>query len=181
MGGCVSALRSAVTATSTQRVVSFVDRGARLEEQITMMRRLWAGGAISADGPPDDADRGVTIDPIPKSLPPVWIGTGDQPPPSAKRRVARLADGWFVPVIEAAHGVFDDIRRFADDAGRDLTGFGVEGEVSLVAPAATVARSIAAWHELGFVTHICLSTWGFDSTSANVHLGHLNMVVSALR
>ena len=159
---------------------AFDQRGPRLETQIETLRTLWHGRPITGDGPPNSSSA-VTIAPTPKNVPPIWIGTGEAPPQAARRRIARLADGWFVPVFGAAAPVFDDIRRYAQEDGRDLAGFGVEGEVSLVTSASSVARSIAGWHESPFVTHVCLSTWALESGIANAHLGRLNVVVDALR
>ncbi len=160
--------------------MAFERRGLRLEAQIATLRSLWQGRPTTGDGPLDSTTT-VTIAPTPEHIPPIWIGTGEAPPQIARQRIARLADGWFVPVFHAAAPVFDDIRRYAEEDGRDLTGFGVEGEVSLVTSASSVARSIAAWRELPFVSHIALSTWALESNIANAHLGRLSVVVDALR
>ena len=161
------------------------ERGVRLESQIEALRALWRGEAVFGDQQEKPramtVDRpAVTIEPIPASMPPIWFGTSDDPPDGAIRRVARLADGWFVPRFDAAQPIHDKLARFAEREGRNLRGFGVEGEVSLDADA-NVTRQADSWGELGFVTHICLSTWSFDSLSADAHLERIRVNFDALR
>ena len=73
-------------------------RGARFEEQIEVMRRLWSEPVVDHAGRFFEL-RQVGISPRPASVIPLWMGAGriDQggfPSPFAVRRAARIADGF---------------------------------------------------------------------------------------
>ena len=96
---------------------SFARRGARVDEQIALMRALWSGEAVTHHGEFYEVD-GWVCRPTPARPIPLWIG-GALPP--ALRRAGRLGDGW----IAGAHRLptFPEdiaaVRRAAEDAGRD--------------------------------------------------------------
>ena len=69
-------------------------RGARLEEQIPLLRRLWSEASVDFDGRFDTV-RQAGIDPRPISPIPIWIGAGRIPSDTILDRMGRLADGWF--------------------------------------------------------------------------------------
>jgi len=99
-------------------------RGARLEEQVTLLRRLWSEPYVTYKGRFHDFEniglgRSV-IAPIP-----IWFGTGTDEP--VLRRVARLADGWmtigdFLPHIPR-------FQQYLQEAGRDPKGFPIRGSL----------------------------------------------------
>jgi alkanesulfonate monooxygenase SsuD/methylene tetrahydromethanopterin reductase-like flavin-dependent oxidoreductase (luciferase family) len=64
-------------------------RGARLEEAIGILRRLWAGETLDHDGPAFRV-HGV-IEPLPEPPPPIWLGGWG---PKTIERAARLGDAW---------------------------------------------------------------------------------------
>jgi probable F420-dependent oxidoreductase len=82
-------------------------RGRQMEEGLKLIRRLWAGEAITEDGEFWNLD-GIRIEPIPDSgsAPPIWLGSftpadiatwsGDvsEVQHRALARVGRVADGW---------------------------------------------------------------------------------------
>ena len=96
---------------------SFERRGARVDEQIALMRALWTGEPVDHRGEFYELD-GWTCRPTPARPIPLWIG-GARPP--ALRRAGRLGDGW----IAGAHrlATFPEdvaaVRRAAEEAGRD--------------------------------------------------------------
>ncbi len=65
-------------------------RAGRLEEALTIIRRLWRGERFDFDGC-YFRFRDIFLSPVPQPMPPVWIGAHA---PVAIRRAARLADGW---------------------------------------------------------------------------------------
>ena len=69
----------------------FRTRGARVEEQIEVLRALWTRGLVSFEGAFDRIDD-AGINPLPLQQPiPIWIGgTADV----VLRRAVRLSDGW---------------------------------------------------------------------------------------
>ena len=73
----------------------FSNRGARFEEQIELMRRLWTEPSVSFEGRYERVT-GAGIRPLPVQRPiPVWIGGSVD---VALARAGRLADGWFPQV-----------------------------------------------------------------------------------
>jgi probable F420-dependent oxidoreductase len=99
------------------------ERGARLDEAIPLLRRLWTAVEISHEGrfyPMDE----VKIHPAPRQgtgLP--VIVAGRQEP--AMRRAARLGDGW-MPYLFSPRRYrqsVETVRSHAGEAGRDLSRF----------------------------------------------------------
>ena len=92
---------------------TFTNRGRRMDEQITLLRRLWTEPTVTHDGEFEHVT-GAGLAPLPVQRPiPIWIGA--QSPP-AYRRVGRLADGWFPqvppgPKLDEARAV---VARAAD-------------------------------------------------------------------
>jgi probable F420-dependent oxidoreductase len=85
----------------------FERRGRRMEEQVAIMRELWAGGMVEHHGQFHDFGP-VQMSPAPGPIP-VWVGgTTDL----ALRRAAHLGDGWI--------GVNTPMAELMDVAGRLL-------------------------------------------------------------
>jgi probable F420-dependent oxidoreductase len=99
------------------------ERGARTNEMIPLIRRLWSAEPITHQGRFYSMDD-VKIHPAPKQPggPPIIISGRKEP---AMRRAARLGDGWmpymYSPRRYAASVV--TIREIAAGDGRDLDGF----------------------------------------------------------
>jgi len=73
----------------------FAQRGAREEEQIELLRRLWTEPSVTFDGRFDTVT-GAGLAPLPLQRPiPIWLGGSSEP---AYRRMGRSADGWFPQV-----------------------------------------------------------------------------------
>ena len=70
--------------------VPFAKRGARMEEQVELMRTLWKGGTPSFDGEFHRFERAGIL-PVPEPTVPIWFG-GFSPP--AIKRAARIGDGF---------------------------------------------------------------------------------------
>ena len=69
----------------------FTNRGARIEEQVTLLRQLWAHDVIDFNGKYHTVHQ-AGINPRPARPIPLWMGgTADV----VLQRTARLADGWF--------------------------------------------------------------------------------------
>jgi len=72
-------------------------RGARIEEQIAVLRALWAEEAVTFDGRWHQlAAGGISPRPARRAIP-IWIGGMSD---AAIARAARLADGW-IPTLFA--------------------------------------------------------------------------------
>ncbi|ROO85906.1 putative F420-dependent oxidoreductase [Actinocorallia herbida] len=105
------------------------ERGARADEAIDVLRKLWRGGPVSHGGrffAFDDVDlRPVRHGAGPGMRPggPPLVVSGRKEP--AMRRAARRGDGWMPYLVspEAYARSVQTIRDEADAVGRDLTGF----------------------------------------------------------
>lgn len=99
----------------------FAGRGARLDEQIGLLRRLWTEPLVSYEGRFDRMERGSIL-PRPAAPIPIWVGGFSDP---AFRRAARLGDGFmFAGDVAHAEEGWARIRHFAAAEGRSLDGFG---------------------------------------------------------
>jgi probable F420-dependent oxidoreductase len=95
-------------------------RGAIIDDALPLLRRLWAGGTVSHDGPAGSF-RDVKLTPLPVQQPlEVWLGGTI---PAALERCGRLSDGWLPSLCtpeEAAAGRVV-IEEAAAKAGRSIS------------------------------------------------------------
>jgi len=77
--------------------VPIYERGARLSESLTVMRKLWTGEPVSHAGKFFSFE-GVKMQPPPRQPggPPIWCGGRADP---ALRRIGRMTDGWMSYVV----------------------------------------------------------------------------------
>ena len=102
---------------------NFHDRGVRSEEQIDLMRKLWADDVISYSGKWHTVtEAGLNPLPVNRSIP-VWLGGMA---PQVIDRVGRIADGWFPFFNPALDSQIADVRAAAERAGRDPGEIGIE-------------------------------------------------------
>ena len=103
--------------------MNFHDRGVRSEEQIDLMRRLWADDTIDFNGKWHTVtDAGLNPLPPGGSIP-VWLGGMA---PQVIDRVGRIADGWFPFYNQALGEQLETMRVSARSAGRNPDDIGVE-------------------------------------------------------
>ncbi|MDP9028547.1 MAG: LLM class F420-dependent oxidoreductase [Actinomycetota bacterium] len=148
---------------------SFVDRGARLDEQIVLMRRLWSEAVVDFDGEFHSL-HGVGIAPLPDRTIPIWIGA--ERASRALKRVGRLGDGWMSmgPPIPETSRSLDIIRVAAEEAGRDPHAIGLQAWVTVGANDLDRAqREASGWRAFG-ATHIAINTRGDGPRSVSEHL-----------
>lgn len=138
----------------------FGTRGARCEEQLELLRRLWTEPEVDFEGRWDIV-QGTGIDPLPSRPIPIWIGARGLPVPRIRRRIGRQADGWFVLCSpEDFDDLSADIAGAARAAGRDPAAIGSEAGVAVVGPREHEWRDrVRGWREKG-LTHLCLRTLG---------------------
>ena len=157
----------------------FSNRGARSEEQVALLRRLWTEQTVSHDGPSERVT-GAGLAPLPLQRPiPLWFGAAS---PRAYRRAGRLGDGWFPmmppgPKLDAAKAVVD---AEAVEAGRDPDAIGMEGIVTW-GPGGidTLADHVGRWRRVG-ASHLSINTMGAGITSVDEHLDALAAAAEAL-
>jgi probable F420-dependent oxidoreductase len=101
------------------------ERGARLSESLTVMRKLWTGEPVSHAGKYFSFE-GVMMQPPPRQPggPPIWCGGRADP---ALRRIGRMTDGWMSYVVtpDMYRQGLEKIATAASEAGRTFDrGFG---------------------------------------------------------
>lgn len=159
--------------------MNFHDRGRRIEEQVDLLRRLWAEELLTYEGTWHRVtDAG--LNPLPPRGPiPVWMGGTAEP---ALRRIARIADGWMMnmalgPDLEAKLAT---LRGFLAEAGRDPATFGVAGRAAYRGDAAATVEGIAGLEALG-ATHVSVNTMGAGLGDWRAHVDALAAVIAGWR
>ena len=129
------------------------NRGKRIEEQIALMRKLWAEQWVTFHGEWHEANEiGLTIPPVQRPIP-VWMGGGSD---RALERIGRMSEGWLSTKLDATAAGVAKIRASAAAAGRDPASVGLEGrlEIQNTTPDEWAA-GVEAWAELG-ATHLTI-------------------------
>jgi probable F420-dependent oxidoreductase len=155
----------------------FKTRGRRIEEQVELLRRLWAEPLVTFEGRFDRIDR-ACINPRPARRIPVWFGGFVE---AAYRRAARLGDGFiFTGAPERAIEGWRHVESALRECGRDPATFGRELVVGRLdsTPAAVAAR--LEWCREWGCTHAAIDTMNKGFTTADAHLEFLAEVCSRL-
>lgn len=157
----------------------FSNRGARVDEQIEVLRRLWTEPVVTYEGRWHRITE-AGINPLPVQRPiPLWIGgTAD----AAIQRAGRLGDGWFPqrPPNEAMRDALSRLRTYAREAGRDPDEIGVEARLSLsVVPESDWVDFARTWRNLG-ATHLGINTMSVGLQTPDDHIAALRRVKAAL-
>jgi probable F420-dependent oxidoreductase len=157
----------------------FTNRGARMDEQITLLRRLWTEAAVTHDGT-FERITAAGIAPLPVQRPiPVWLGAQSK---RAYERVGRLADGWFPqippgPKLDEARAIVEQAAR---EAGRDPSTLGMEGRVSWTdAGVDKLVHHVGRWRDAG-ATHVSINTMNAGLGTVDAHLAALATAARAL-
>lgn len=148
----------------------FTNRGARIEEQIELLRALWARDLVTMEGQWHRVtDAGLNPLP-PRPTIPIWMGGESEP---VVRRAARLADGWmphFRPGPEA-QAIVDRLHGLIREAGRDPATFGIEGRMTLAqVPPEQRPAELTAWQKMRGITHLCVHTVGLGLKTTAEHV-----------
>ena len=157
----------------------FHTRGARLQEQVELLRALWSKPVITFQGQDHQIDE-AGINPLPIQRPiPIWFGGHAEP---MLKRAARLADGWFplLPPNDEARAMLERLHSYARAAGRAPEALGIEATLSIRdgQEADWVARA-DGWRKLG-ATHLCVNTMGAGLRSPKEHIAALQRAKTAL-
>jgi probable F420-dependent oxidoreductase len=151
---------------------SFTNRGARSEEQIDVLRALWAEPTITYSGRWHRVDNaGIKPRPARRRIP-IWLGGNAE---AALRRTGRIGDGWFPQRApdEQARSMLGRIREYAQEAGRAADEIGFEPRLTLAEVAeADRPDFVKGWRDLG-AGHLCVNTMGLNLASVDDHLAVL--------
>ncbi len=158
--------------------VPFKQRGALLEEQVDVLRKLWAEPVISVNGKYHEIEE-AGLNPLPGREIPIWFGGGAD---AVLRRTGRIGDGWMPQSApdEKARQQIATIREAAEAAGRDPQSVGIEARLTLGAVPEQDWRSFAdGWRDLG-ATHLCVNTMNMGLSRPEEHATVLAEVLPKL-
>ena len=158
----------------------FSTRGARIEEQIEVMRLLWTREVVSYEGKYHRINE-AGINPLPVQRPiPVWMGARAD---VGLRRTARMADGWFPlgPPDDRMQEAIKRLRSYVEEAGREPESVGIEArlDVGKVPPEEEWIEQTEAWRSLG-ATHISVNTMNAGLGSPQEHVESIRRYKEAL-
>jgi probable F420-dependent oxidoreductase len=156
----------------------FHTRGARQEEQIELLRRLFVEPVVDFSGRFHRVDRAALV-PKPARSIPIWLGGSGE---AAYERAARLADGFVffgAGGIDRAVEAWNRLRDRLADLGRSVADFGAEYVALPGGGAGGVQVQVDAWREAGG-THVALATMGLGLEGAEGHVDYLASIAQTL-
>jgi probable F420-dependent oxidoreductase len=158
---------------------NFHNRGRRIEEQVTLLRRLWTEPLIEHTGDWHDIpDAGINPLPIQQPIP-IWFGGHADP---VIRRAARIGDGWIpnYPTAEDAKPHFDKLRGYLADEGREQNAFGLEVRIHYrEGDPDRLAGLVHDWEAAG-ATHVGLNTMRSRLSGPDEHLAAIRAFAEAV-
>ncbi|NRA04096.1 MAG: LLM class F420-dependent oxidoreductase [Myxococcales bacterium] len=157
---------------------NFHDRGKRQEEQIELMRRLWAEESLSFEGRWHRVTK-AGINPRPEATIPIWLGGMAE---AVIDRAARIADGW-MPLAgpnDASKQVIEKIHAGLEQAGRKPEDFGIQAQAQVRGGDPDRWRKhAAAWERLG-ATHLAIATMNAGLATPEAHIDAIRRYREAL-
>ena len=144
----------------------FTNRGKRQEEQIELMRRLWAEPVVDYTGGWHRVDR-AGLKPLPGRQIPVWFGGFSEP---AFRRAARVGDGFiFAGSADASLEALEKVRGYLVAEGRDPATFGIEALVDFAGGPDVWHEQIERWRAAG-ADYVSMRTMNAGLASPAEHI-----------
>ena len=135
--------------------IPWKNRGARIDEQIPLLRRLWSEEVIDFTGTYHRIDR-AGICPRPSRRIPIWCGGFSEP---AVQRAARVADGFlFASASSESIELATRLKQLLADSGRkDVANFGLQSIVAHSLGPKVWRQEYEGWKKLG-ASHFTLRT-----------------------
>jgi probable F420-dependent oxidoreductase len=166
----------------------FQNRGARVAEQIKVLRALWTQEVVSFHGQWHTiVDAGLSPLPVQRPIP-IWLGGAAD---IVLRRAARTADGWMyggglpnpftrAPVRSPGEMV-EALRRELKAVKRDPATMGIEGRISLTQGGPDDWRRLLnEWRNLG-ATHVSVATMRAGYKTTDEHLSRVRQFLETAR
>jgi probable F420-dependent oxidoreductase len=155
----------------------FHTRGARQEEQIELLRRLFTEPVVDFSGRFDRIDRASLV-PKPTRSIPIWLGgSGDK----AFDRAARLADGFifFGGGVDRTIEAWKRVRERVAGHGRSVEDFGGDYVALSGGDIGVLLSEIDAWRAAGG-THLSMVTLGLGLDSVDAHISYVASLADRL-
>lgn len=157
----------------------FHTRGRRIEEQVTLLRRLWTEPLVTFSGRwhtiPD-----AGINPLPVQQPiPIWFGGHAD---AVLQRVARMGDGWMpnYRTVETARPALESLDRYLAENGRRRSDIGLEARLNFADGGPDVWRQrLEEWRQAG-ASHVSMNTMRAGLETAGQHLAAIEQVAGVL-
>jgi probable F420-dependent oxidoreductase len=155
----------------------FHTRGAREDEQIGLLRRLFTEPVVDFAGRFDRVDRAALV-PRPTRSIPIWLGGSGE---AAFERAARLGDGFIFigggidRTVTAWHGLRDRVRGH----GRSVDDFGADYVVPRRGGLDEFKGEVDAWRAAGG-THVSVVTMGHGLDSVDDHIDFIASIADTL-
>lgn len=145
----------------------FGTRGRRIEEQVQLMRKLWAEPLVDFEGHWHHVTQ-AGINPRPERQIPIWFGGHH---PNVLRRVAQLGDGWMPNFRTAADAaaVLATLDAELVAAGRSRAEIGIEARLVYADGEAVWRERLADWQVAG-ATHASINTMGAGLQGSAAHI-----------
>ena len=156
----------------------FHTRGARQEEQIQLLRRLFTEPVVDFEGRFDRIDR-ATLVPKPTRSIPIWLGGYGE---AAFNRAARHGDGFIFFGGGGVDRVLDNwtwLRGRLHDHGRSVEDFGSECVVRPRDGVGSLRAEVDSWRDAGG-THLSIVTMGLGLDSIDAHIDYIAAASAAL-
>lgn len=167
----------------------FHRRGARLDEQIAVLRALWTHEVVTFTGRFHRIIE-AGINPLPVQRPiPIWFGGESD---AAIRRIARLGDGWILGgTLRTPHerhpqfpdgfpGMVAQLREYLREAGRSADAVALERRLAVSAGPEKWVSTAEEWQSVGG-THFSLSTMRGGLTTPDQHIAAMRQFIEAIR
>jgi probable F420-dependent oxidoreductase len=148
---------------------NFKNRGKRVEEQVSLLRELWAKPLVTFQGKYHSVpDAGLNPLPVQRSIP-IWFGGSAE---EVLKRMARLADGWLPnrPPDDTVKAQLDRLRDYLIAEGRQPETFGIDARISIANNAPSDWVDLARrWQALG-ADYLGVNTMKAGLTSPQAHI-----------
>jgi probable F420-dependent oxidoreductase len=164
--------------------MDFKTRGARIEDQIAVMRELWTKPAVTIQTSELTInDAGICPLPVQRPIP-VWFGGGsdralfgEKANLNVLRRIARLGDGWIqqtMPFARAAE-LIEIFHGYCREYGRDPATIGIDTRLDAhLAKQDGWADDAKAWRGMG-ITDLTVNSMGDGLRGVDAHLARLEL------
>lgn len=147
----------------------YATRGARMTEQVEVMRQLWERDTVDYRGKWHRIDRAGIL-PRPSRSVPVWFGGLKAP---ALRRAVQMGDGFvFGRLNSRAVDAAIELRDMLAASGRDSDAFGLDAIVSWDHGPDSWAKDIERWRAAGG-THASVQTMNAGLSGPERHMSAL--------